>query len=378
MKKVAYKISIGILLLLTLAINIAAWNSRDFSDFYRKYIFQKISPLQSRISNIFSCSIGEVMILIGLFLVVVFVCTIVALVVFRKKEWIQRIGKGYLKFFVLIFAIVSLIMTSNCFVAYHASDFETVYMSNIEDREYTVEELILVRDYVIEQANALAYTFERDDRGYIIYDEEEIKKQAKLEMKRMGQQYPLLKGYYPNPKPIAASKFLSQQYMLGYYFPFSMEANYNKQMYVVNMPATMCHELSHLKGFMYEDDANFIGYLTCISSENPFFRYSGYVSMLDYLNNALFENLGGNVEAYLQYKQCDILVAYDNMFLTREAWEEVEEAAVFDTETVKQASHTFVETNLNLNGIEEGVASYGRVVEYLLKYYDGVLYEKEP
>jgi len=37
-----------------------------------------------------------------------------------------------------------------------------------------------------------------------------------------------------------------------------------------------------------------------------------------------------------------------------------------------------VETNLNLNGIEEGVASYGRVVEYLLKYYDGVLYEKEP
>lgn len=377
MKKTTYRISIGILFLLALLINVVAWNSRDFSDFYRKYIFQKVSPIQSGINNVFSCSIGEVMILIGLFLVVLLLLTLLALVVFREKKWIQKTGRFYLKVFIMILAILSLVMTSNCFVAYHASDFETLYMTHVEEREYTVEELILVRDYVIEQANALADTFERDDRGYIIYDEEKIKERAKSEMKRMGEQYPLLKGYYPSPKPIAASKFLSQQYMLGYYFPFSMEANYNKQMYVVNMPATMCHELSHLKGFMYEDDANFIGYLTCISSEDAFFRYSGYVSMLDYLNNALFENLGGNVEAYLQYKQCDLLVAYDNMFLTKEAWEEVEETAVFDTETVKKASHTFVETNLNLNGIEEGLANYGRVVEYLLKYYDGVLYEKK-
>ena len=28
-----------------------------------------------------------------------------------------------------------------------------------------------------------------------------------------------------------------------------------------NIPHTICHELSHLKGYMREDEANFIGYL---------------------------------------------------------------------------------------------------------------------
>lgn len=50
-----------------------------------------------------------------------------------------------------------------------------------------------------------------------------------------------------------------------------MEANYNRQMYVANVPATLCHELSHLKGVILEDEANFLGYLACVSSEDAFF-----------------------------------------------------------------------------------------------------------
>lgn len=316
------------------------------------------------------------MIIVGIALVAVLVLSSIVCGIFRKNKKICTWWKYYTKAFFMILAVLSTVMTVNCFIVFHCSDFESIYMENMADKEYTVEELILVRDYVIEQADSLAYTFERDENGYIQYPND-IREQARIEMERMGETYPLLKGYYPKPKPIAASKFLSQQYMLGYYFPFSMEANYNKQMYIANAPVTMCHELSHLKGFMYEDDANFIGYLACIQSDDAFFRYSGYLSVLDYLNNDLFENLDGNIDAYLTYKQCNTLVAFDNMFLTKEAWEEVEESALLDTETVKQASHKFVETNLNLNGIEEGLANYGQVVEYLLKYYDGVLYESE-
>ena len=52
----------------------------------------------------------------------------------------------------------------------------------------------------------------------------------------------------------------------------------------------------------------------------------------------------------------------------------MESRAVIDTEIVKQASRSFLETNLQVNGIEEGIASYGDVVEKLLIYYDGELY----
>lgn len=80
--------------------------------------------------------------------------------------------------------------------------------------------------------------------------------------------------------------------MLGYYFPFSMEANYNKVAYVTNLPVTMCHELAHLKGYIQEDEANFIGFLACISSDDLLFQYSGYLSVLNYVNNDFMKLLG--------------------------------------------------------------------------------------
>ena len=77
------------------------------------------------------------------------------------------------------------------------------------------------------------------------------------------------------------------QQLCGVYSPFTVEANYNGDMPDYNVPHTLCHELSHLKGFMREDEANFIGYLACISSENEAFRYSGYLTGWVYAGNAL-------------------------------------------------------------------------------------------
>lgn len=45
----------------------------------------------------------------------------------------------------------------------------------------------------------------------------------------------------------------------------------------------ICHEFAHLKGFMQEDEANLIGYLACINSDDAFFRYSGYMGVLNYV-----------------------------------------------------------------------------------------------
>lgn len=312
---------------------------------------------------------------------------------FQKHSLFQKAGKLFTKynyFLSWVIAAVCFIMTTNCFILYHCSSFEELYLDDTSEKEYTVADLIAVRDYVISRANELAPEMARDENGDLVYVEnmeekdgaveekagdveemaEAMEEKAGAEMQRMGKEYDLLTGYYTNPKIFRMSKFFSQQYMMGYYFPFSMEANYNGMMYLSNMPPTICHELSHIKGFMFEDDANFIGYLACVTSEDPFFQYCGYISVIDYLNNDLYENLGESTAAYLSYRQCSQLVARDNIFLTKQAWEEVEESAILETETVRKASSKFLDTNLNLNGVEEGIASYGKVVELLLKYYD--------
>lgn len=371
--------------LLVVAVNLLSRYSVGFSDGVRRSIFRVTQFIQGFISSLFPFSVGELLLCLAVLLAagaVFFSCILLIMRMAEGKKGRTFSGKGlrflrfarkYFGFLLWTVAILSVIMTTNCFALYHCSSFQENYMPGT-GREYTLEELALVRDYVIEQCNTLAEEMERDEKGNIVC-EEDMKERGMREMERLGEAYPLLSGYYPVPKTFAFSGFFSQQYMLGYYFPFSMEANYNDVMYIANIPATICHELSHVKGFIYEDDANFIAYLACTSSEDAFFRYSGYLSVLNYLNRALYESLGKSREAYEAYGKCSPLVEYDNVFLTKEAWAEVESKAVFDTETVRQASRNFLETNLQANGVEEGIASYGKVVEQLLVYYDGILYE---
>ena len=130
--------------------------------------------------------------------------------------------------------------------------------------------------------------------------------------------------------------------MLGYYFPFSMEANYNKVAYVTNLPVTICHELAHLKGYIQEDEANFIGFLACISSDDLLFQYSGYLSVLNYVNNDFYEAVGEDYERYMAEVQID-----------RQVYEDA----------------VFVETSLKLNGVDDGMVAYSRVVGLLLQWY---------
>lgn len=357
-------------------LNIAAWSSRGFSDWFRRTVFCGIQYVQGHISSVFPFSVGEILLAAGALLLLFAILSgavllagkIVPALAGRRFPFLRKYLYGVL----WVTAVVALVMSTNCFVLYHCSSFGENYV-NPPEREYTVEELAILREYVVLQCNELATQMERDEDGFIVYDGN-MSSQAREEMQRLGEEYPLLEGYYTEPKKLAASKFFSQQYILGYYFPFSMEANYNREMYIANMPVTLCHELSHIKGFIYEDDANFIAYLACTSSDDAFFRYSGYLSVVDYLDRDLYESLGSSPEAYRTYVQCTPLVQSDNIFLTKQAWEEVEASAVIDTEVVKQASRGFLETNLKLNGVEEGIASYGEVVKRMLEYYDGILY----
>lgn len=374
------KILIGFIFCLIL-LNVAAWRSAAFCDGFRQYFFHPEVEFVARFMNLFPFSVGEVMIYVGVLLVCCMLLGCLLFLFLRKKSgrrvsFFKKRFFQYSRFFGYLLLVLSFVMTVNCVVLYHSTSFGELYFKEYQKQNtiYTQEQLILVRNYVIEQANNLALEMTRDEAGEIIYTGD-IAQGAREAMQNLGKQYALLDGYYPNPKDLKTSKFLSQQYMMGYYFPFSLEANYNGEMYIINMPITMCHELSHLKGFIYEDDANFIGYLACIESKDPFFEYSGYVSVIHYLNQDLLLSLGGNENLYATYMQENDLVKQDNIFLTKEAWDEVNASAIFKTETLKKASDIFLTTSLKLNGVENGMESYGEVVECMLQYYSGTLYE---
>ncbi len=375
-----YFIIVGMVVLL----NVIAWSSEPFCDWYIRYVFPVWVNTYGRLTGLFPFSVGEWLIVAGVFLVIAAVVLMIAFVfrwiirrcsvrhvtrpsVTRGRGRFDKFCSGFYTFFAWVLLAVLVLMTLNCTILYHATPFSEKYFAT-EKGTYTLQDLTALRNMLVENCNVLSGQMQRTEDGEIIY-EGNMGKKAISDMQALGETYDVLQGFYPMPKPLYFSDFVSQQYMLGYYFPFSMEANYNNVAYVTNLPATMCHELAHLKGYIQEDEANFIGFLACISSDDLLFQYSGYLSVLNYVNNDFYEAIGEDYERYMAEVQIDRQVYEDAVFVRKEDWDRIEKEAVVDTEVVDAVSTGFVEASLKFNGVDDGMVAYSRVVGLLLQWY---------
>ncbi len=61
----------------------------------------------------------------------------------------------------------------------------------------------------------------------------------------------------------------------GQYSPFAFETLLNASFLPVEVPRALAHEWAHVGGFTDEGDANYIGTLACLRSDDPLIRYSG-------------------------------------------------------------------------------------------------------
>ncbi|RKM61573.1 DUF3810 domain-containing protein [Butyrivibrio sp. XB500-5] len=377
--KRAYFTTIASLILFSVFLNLAAWRSAAFSDFYVTNVFPVITGFYGRLTSLFGFSIGEVMLVIlvaFIAFVVIFIMLHTFVLIYEKgarnlgfdffklKRVFDFISGKLYRITPFLMAVVCAVMSLNCFVLYHTSKLR-VYDAPME-RRYDLQQLADLRDFVVMQCNDLSKKVPHDEYGNVIY-EGNMEETAIRAMQNLSLEYPRLGGYYVTPKPLHYSDFMCQQYMQGYYFPFSMEANYNTSMSIMNKPFTMCHELAHTHGYIYEDEANFFGFLACIRSDDVVFRYSGYLGVLNYINNDFYRAV--SKEEYESHVKISARVKYDNQFVTQEAWKRVEKHAVIKTETVKKAADTFIDTNLKVNGVLTGKVSYTHVVALILDYY---------
>lgn len=373
-------------------LNLLSWKSRDFADLYRAKVFPLWVYTYGRFTGLFPFSIGEGLIVVGVFMVILVLLflplSLLAITIRKARQsrgkeglvclWIQKVMKGYMIFFLWTLLFVCLLMTLNCFILYHASTFSQTYFVERKD-VYTEENLVNLWNRIAQNCNQLSAEVQRDEEGRIVYPGSiledgsfgDMKEKAIENMKALGKSYPQMAGYYPKPKAMMFSDFMCQQHMQGYYFPFSLEANYNDVMYIMNKPSCMCHELAHLRGYLLEDEANFISYLACVESDDTYFQYSGYLSVMNYVAKELM-NLASQEDFFDKgYDIVKVLprVQKDNLFVTSQEWERIERKAWLKTETVDKAADTFIDTTLKANGVLDGEKSYSRVVKLLLCYY---------
>ena len=345
-------------------LNIIAWLSKGFCDWYGENILPIWFSAFGRPIALLPFSLGEMMILlfIGVILLTPVSLTVLLIVLKgRRKKVLKVFGLVW----IWILAFIVLTETLNCFILYHRSTFGETY--DIPAEEHTPAELVELCDYLTVRTNDLSGQVTRNEKGQFVLTAD-LDGTARRAMEALGDEFPMLKGFYVTPKPMINSFFMSQQYLMGVYFPFSLEANYNDQMYSSNLPETVCHELAHTKGFMLEDEANFISYLACDRSGNAEYAYSGNLRALKYVLSQVRENCSDEEISRVYSALANEVIIDING--NADYWESVQESdeGLLPSKTVAAVSDAAMEASLKMNGVADGKKSYGRMVDLMLNY----------
>ena len=338
----------------------------SFSDWYDDNIFRYISQPYCRLTGLFPFSVGEILIPLAMLIVISAIVTLILLPFLRKKQGFKKFAGKLLKSTLALVLTVAFVMTLNCNILYSTSKMD---INGNRGKKYKADDIEALRNYVVEQCNELSEKMERDENGYVIYNGD-VSKDVKAALNNLSDEFPRLQGYYPNAKPVMGSYFMYQAGIIGVYFPFTMEANYNTYTSVTYTPEVIAHELSHLKGYIYEDEANFIAYLACINSDNDMLKYSGYLSVLNYTNNDYHDCV--DEDRYREQIAIDKKVSFDNYCYDAETRKFLKEKkSVIKDEVMENISDTITDTYLDYY---EAEPNYSEVTLLMLQYYDGVLY----
>ena len=254
-----------------------------------------------------------------------------------------------------------------CGVNYHR--YPVAYHLGLTVEKSTVDELAGLYTELADKATELrAQLTTEDERGvYVLpYSEGQLGKEAKKAYQEFAKEYPVFGGLYPAPKHVFFSRIMSWTEITGVFTPWTMEANVNIDISPYSIGSTMCHELAHLRGFMREDEANYIACRTCMASDSLDLQYSGVMLALIHTGNALYRQ---DADRYYELYRAHVSpkVSMD-LVANNEYWEQFEKPVVGDT-TVGEIADKVNDAYLKANAQEDGTKSYGRVVDLLLAEY---------
>ena len=160
-------------------------------------------------------------------------------------------------------------------------------------------------------------------------------------------------------KPVLASEVMSHMHITGVYSFFTGEANINVNFPAYTIPFTAAHELAHQRGIAREDEANFVAFLVCMESEDPYVRYSGYMNVYEYVANALWSadrELYYKAVARLNEQVKGEMRAYNRFY------------DQYSGSVAGQVSSTINNSYLQSQGTP-GIKSYNMVVDLTVAYF---------
>jgi hypothetical protein len=339
------------------ALTAAARLNVDFAEWYSTAVYPTISVFINRLSSVFTFSIAEIILILLVAAAIIYIILYITYILRSKKNYLINFIKFILNI-LIAFCVITFLFTILNGINYHRMIFSDKI--NLKVQPSSKSQLIdLCRDLSY-KASELKNLIENENYKSVNYDSfVSIAEKAQDSYNKISGIYPCLSSGYGKAKPVFLSRIMSYGKITGFFFPFTFEANVNIDVPSYTVPSTVCHELTHLRGYMREDEANFISYLTCINSDSLEFQYSGIITAYIYATNALYR---ADKAAYTEiYGNLNEGVKKDLKNIS-DYWKQ------FDG-PIADVSDKVNDTYLKANNQKDGVESYGRMVDLLLAYY---------
>ena len=246
--------------------------------------------------------------------------------------------------------------------AYYVPSF--AQREGLETGPYSVEELAAVTQYFARQAAALAPQVPRDSEGHFAESLSDSFGRGPEIYQNIAREFSSLDIKPVRAKPLLCSRLQSILGFTGIYFPFTGEANVNVDAPACLVPSTIGHEMAHQRMVASELEANFVGIAACTSCDDVVFRYSGYLSGLINLCNALYPAAPDAWHGIVKETFNRELATDWND--NNAYWSALESPA-------EEVAGNIYDGFLKSNDQELGLRSYGACVDLLVNYYSSKL-----
>ena len=178
---------------------------------------------------------------------------------------------------------------------------------------------------------------------------------ASLGYDALAEEWPLVAGERVAAKRVWLSPGLALLGISGIFIPFTGEANVDTSLPEWTLPFVAAHEVAHQRGFAREDEANYLAYAACRRHPDPAARYASALEGSLYALGALRATDPDTHRALQSRRGAAVRRDLDAL----EAWRRRYESRA-------SAVHEKVnDAYLRAQG-QEGVSSYGRMVDLLL------------
>ena len=318
-------------------------NPRIVEEYYSEFIYQYIFKFYSMLFSGFSIAIGDLLVLLAL------ISSIIYFIFFFRFK---------INDFINVFAVISITI----FLFYSLwglNYFKTPLLSKFDIGEIKYESLQTTLDRLIDDANEAHLLLGDEDSTLenLEFDKEEIISELKLDNIKKFDKISTTKF----AKKSIIPKIFLYQGVSGYINPFTLEAIVVEEIPSIDFSITVLHEQAHQLGYAAEEDANFLAFISSINNQDPLIKYSGYVFGLSYLLNEIQINHNDDLSSFTDKINSGII---EDINSRRKFWQK------YSNNIINSLQNVLYDFYLKSNNQKSGIASYSRIVNHIINYYE--------